>query len=154
MEVVIGLLALGAAWAALGQTTPARQPTQAQAARQFLTAVVRGNYPQAYARLAPEVTRAISLAKFRATARPIRVRALRLGTGITLYKLGVRLAARGSARLFYTFSFAADSVLATPSVMLEATFRDTTARQILSFTMREAVRERPLAPPVPRKRPR
>ena len=149
------MLAVGAVWAAGGQAPPTPltlQPTQAQVARGFLTAVVRGNYPQAYARLAPEVARAVSLAKFRAAARPFRVRALRLGTDLMLYKLGMRLEAQGSARLFYAFSFAADSVLVAPSVTLEATFRDTTARQVLSFTMREAVGKRPPAPPAPRKK--
>jgi hypothetical protein len=107
-----------------------------------LQAAVRGNYTGAYGYLAPEVARYVSLARFRTAARPLYTRGLRKGTGIQLYKLGVRLEGQGSARLFYSFSFLADSVHKTPPVLLEVTFRDTTSRRVLAFGMREQAAQR------------
>jgi hypothetical protein len=116
---------------------PAAQRTgQAQAAGLFLRAVLQANYPAAYARLAPEVRRSLSLGAFATAARPLWKSGQRHGPGIELYKLGVRLGDGGGARLFYAFSFAADSSLKIPSELLEVTFRDTTTRAVLSFGMR------------------
>jgi hypothetical protein len=136
-----GLMAVAAgAGLGLANSAPLGQPKprlgQAQAAGIFLRAVLRANYPAAYARLAPEVRQVFSLKQFAAAAQPIWKSGQRHGTGIELYKLGVRLGDRGSSRLFYSFSFAADSAMKTPSELLEVTFRDTAARAVLSFGLR------------------
>ena len=119
------------------QQIPLR-PSQGQAASQFLRAVLRANYSAAYGRLAPEVRQGISLPRFVSEARPFWKSGQRhgRGTAIELYKLGVRLGDRGSSRLFYTFSFAADSSLRIPSELLEVTFRDTSSRAVLGFSLR------------------
>jgi hypothetical protein len=116
-------------------TQTGRRPGQAYAAAQFLNAVLRADYQAAYGRLAPEVRQTISLGRFEAQARPIWKSGQRHGKGIELYKLGMRLEERGSTRMFYSFSFAADSILKTPSELLEVTFRDTAARAVLSFDL-------------------
>ncbi|GAB3874479.1 hypothetical protein GCM10028824_27790 [Hymenobacter segetis] len=115
-----------------------RPLSQGQAAGQFLRAVLRANYSAAYSRLAPEIRQGIGLARFTAAARPLWKSGQRpgRGTAIELYKLGVRLGDRGSARLFYSFSFAADSSLRIPSELLEVTFRDTASRAVLGFSLR------------------
>jgi hypothetical protein len=111
--------------------------------------VARGEFEQAYRRLAPEVARGVTLNRFREAAQPLRRRAIRKGTMLNLYKLGVRLEGK-SSRLFYSFAFAADSALKTPSVLLEVTFRDTASRQVLDFAVREqAARRVPVKPGFP-----
>ncbi|MBF9141699.1 hypothetical protein [Hymenobacter properus] len=135
LMTVAGGAALGLGRPApLAQTAP--RPGQAQAAGLFLRAVLRANYPAAYARLAPEVRQGFSLKQFVAAAHPIWKSGQRHGTQIELYKLGVRLGDRGGSRLFYNFSFAADSAMKSPSELLEVTFRDTAARAVLSFGVR------------------
>ena len=119
---------------------PARSG-QAQVAGRFLRAVLRADYAAAYTRLAPEVRRSVSMARFTAAAQPLWQRAHR-HPEIELYKLGVRLTGNTS-RLFYSFSLAADSSLKTPSVLLEVTFRDTTSRSVLGFGLRPAARPSP-----------
>ena len=136
--LVLGLLRFG----------PARQvpvqPGQAHVAGQFLRAILRADYARAYGRLAPEVRRAVSLANFEASARPLWKIGQRHPSSLELYKLGVRLGEGSASRLFYSFSFAADSALPAPSVLLEVTFRDTTARNILSFDLRPTATMRKL----------
>ena len=131
------------------QGVGARQPSQfpapprlsqGQAAGQFLQAVLRADYTTAYGRLAPEVRRSVSMARFAAAARPLWKSGVRRSHEIELYKLGVRLGDNGASRLFYSFAFAADSSLKTPSVLLEVTFRDTAARAILGFGVRPMVK--------------
>ena len=114
---------------------PAR-PSQGQAANQFLRAILRADYAWAYARLAPEVRRAVSLGGFEAAARPLWKSGQPRRQAIELYKLGMRLDDGGNSRLFYAFSFAADSALKMPPVLLEVTFRDTASRAILGFGLR------------------
>lgn len=106
--------------------------SQAQVAGQFLRAVLRAEYAAAYGRLAPEVRRAVSSAAFETAARPLG-KVGRRAAPLELYKLGVRLGDGGTARLFYSFAFAADSALPQPSVLFEVTFRDTAARGVLAF---------------------
>ncbi len=113
-----------------------RRPSQGQAAGQFLRAVLRADYPTAYGRLAPEVRRGVPLARFAAAARPLWQAGQHRSREIELYKLGVRLGAGQASRLFYSFSFAADSARKTPPVLLEVTFRDTAARAVLDFALR------------------
>lgn len=132
LGLVVAGVGLGAHPQRLGAQT-GRRPGQAHAAGQFLGAVLRADYQAAYSRLAPEVRQAISLARFEAQARPIWKSGQRHGKAIELYKLGVRLGERNSARLFYSFSFTADSSLKTPSELLDVTFRDTATRAVLSF---------------------
>ena len=128
----------------IGAQQPAHAPArigQSQVAARFLRAVLRADYPAAYARLAPEVRRSVSLDRFTTAAQPLWQRAHR-HPEIQLYKLGVRL--NGSAsRLFYSFSLAFDSSLKTQSVLLEVTFRDTASRSVLGFGLRPAAAARP-----------
>ena len=117
---------------------PATRLSQGQAAGQFLRAVLRADYATAYGQLAPEVRRSVSLTRFETAARPLWKSGVYHTPGIQLYKLGVQLGDNGASRLFYSFSFAADSSLKTPSVLLEVTFRDTASRSILGFGVRPA----------------
>ena len=119
---------------------PARPLSQGQAAWQFLRAVLRADYTTAYGRLAPEVRRSVSLAQFAVAARPLWKSGGRHSREIELYKLGMRLGDNGASRLFYSFSFAADSSLKTPSMLLEVTFRDTASRAVLGFGVRPAIK--------------
>ena len=143
-------MAAGAANGGLGRVQPGAQAapklSQSQVAGQFLRAVLRANYPAAYSRLAPEVRQGIGLAGFTTAARPLWKSGQRHGTAIELYKLGVRLGDGGSSRLFYSFSFAADSSLRVPSELLEVTFRDTASRAVLGFGLRPGVIGRPGKP--------
>ncbi|GAC1380907.1 MAG: hypothetical protein NVS3B25_24870 [Hymenobacter sp.] len=110
--------------------------SQGQVAYRFVRAVLRADYAAAYGRLAPEVRRSVSLPRFEAAARPLWKRGQSRQQEIELYKLGVRLGDGQAARLFYAFSFAADSALKRPAVLLEVTFRDTASRNILGFGVR------------------
>jgi hypothetical protein len=113
-------------------------PTQAQVAYRFLSEVLRADYPAAYRRLAPEVQRALPSAAFVKAAQPLQKLGQQRGAEIKLYKLGTRLSGRGKpGQWFYSFSFAKDSLLKPPPVLLEVTFRDTTARQVLGFGTRK-----------------
>ncbi|MGY3089245.1 hypothetical protein ACVWYF_002285 [Hymenobacter sp. UYAg731] len=140
--LMLNLTAVGVVWGALGSARPVAKAgsllSQGQVAGQFLRAILRANYSSAYSRLAPEVRQSISLARFAVAARPLWKSGQRPGRGtvIELYKLGVRLGDGGSSRLFYSFSFAADSSLRTPSELLEVTFRDTASRAVLGFSLR------------------
>ena len=134
------VLAPGLGWGQIPAPRPASRPTQAQVGSQFLRAILRADYEGAYRRLAPEVRRVVTAARFGTMARPLWKTGQRHPSPLELYKLGVRLGEGGSSRLFYSFSFAADSVLRRPSVVLEVTFRDTASRGVLSFGPREFTR--------------
>ena len=139
--VLVGLLAAAVlpgptATRAAAQSLPPRRPSQAQAASQFLRAVLAADYLTAYRRLAPEVRRTVSFGHFEGTAHPIWKTGQQRHRAIELYKMGLRLGDGGGSRLFYDFSFAADSLLKPPPVLLEVTFRDTASRAILGFGMR------------------
>ncbi|WP_199243515.1 hypothetical protein [Hymenobacter sedentarius] len=147
-----------ATWVLIVGGSAAQQPapapktaklSQGQVAWQFLRAVLRANYTAAYARLAPEVHQAVSLERFEAAARPIWKTGQRRGQQIELYKLGVRLGAGGSSRMFYAFTFASDSAAKSPAAVLEVTFRDTTARAVLGFAQRIAPQAAPKRPRTP-----
>ncbi|MBC6697009.1 hypothetical protein [Hymenobacter sp. BT190] len=107
--------------------------SQIQVARQFLLAVLEGNYPAAYTLLAPEVSQHIPLARFQATAAPLYQQGQRYQPTIDLYKLGFRISADNTTRTFVAFLFRSDTLAARPHLQLDVTFRDTTARQVLSF---------------------
>ncbi|QNH62917.1 hypothetical protein [Hymenobacter sediminicola] len=102
-------------------------------ARQFLLAVLAGNYPAAYALLAPEVSAAVPLAQFQAAAQPLQQQGLQRQRTIDLYKLGYRISDNTTTRSFVAFMFRSDTLLPRPQVQLDVTFRDSTARQVLSF---------------------
>ncbi len=133
---------------ARGQQLPAApRYSQAQVAGQFLREVLRAEYAAAYGRLAPEVRRAVSPAAFETAARPLW-KVGRPAAPLELYKLGMRLGDGGASRLFYSFSFAADSARPQPSVLFEVTFRDTAARGVLAFGLGRVARRA-----VPKSRP-
>ena len=146
-----GLMPLRLAWAlVLGTVVPfstaaqARRLSQSQAAGQFLKAVLRADYRTAYGHMAPEVRQGITLGQFETVARPLWKVGQRSAPRIELYKLGMRLGSDGASRLFYDFSFAADSARKLPLVLLEVTFRDTASRAVLGFGLRP---DRPLGKP-------
>lgn len=134
------VLAVAAGLAAAGQPSqPPRQlrPTQAQVARRFLLEVLAANYPAAYRRLAPEVQAAVPLAAFEGASQPLWQQGQARGPAIELYQIGARLGGgRGRSQWFCRFSFASDSARRPPPVLLEVTFRDTTARAVLGFGLR------------------
>ena len=125
-----------------GAALPVRQPTQVQVARQFLLAVLRGDFRGAQALLAPEVGSALTPARFRAVALPLYRRGQQLGPAIDLYKLGFRLRDGQAPQSFVAFVFRADTLARRPLMQLDVTFRDSTARQVLTFGLI------PLAAPV------
>lgn len=110
-----------------------KSPSQVQVARQFLLAVLGGNYPAAYALLAPEVSAAVPLARFQAAAEPLYQQGQQRQRIIDLYKLGYRISDNATTRSFVAFMFRSDTLAARPQVQLDVTFRDSTARQILNF---------------------
>ena len=130
--------------AAYAQAT--RRPSQSQVGTTFLRAMLRSDCAGAYALLAPEVRRAVQLERFEAAALPLWRAGHQHSPQIELYKLGMRLSETGGSRLFYSYSFVADSNSKTPSVLLEVTFRDTAARSILGFSLRPTGTARPVAP--------
>lgn len=130
-----------ASLAAAGQPAqPPRQlrPTQAQVARRFLLDVLRAEYPAAYRRLTPEVRAAVPLAAFEAAAQPLWQQGQARGAAVELYQIGTWLGdSQGSNQWFCRFSFASDSARLPPPVLLEVTFRDTAARAVLGFRLRQ-----------------
>jgi len=116
---------------------PRARPTQAQVARQFLREVLAEHYPAAYRRLAPEVRAAVPLPAFAQAARPLWKQGQARGPAIELYQLGARLGSgQRPGQWFCRFAFAQDSARRPPPVLLEVTFRDTTARAVLGFGLR------------------
>ena len=149
VTAVAELVGASSSWRTLAQAAP-RQPaaglptaspvsSQVQVSRQFLRALLRGDYVAAYGQLAPEVRRAVSTARFRELARPVVMQGQRHGQAIELYKLGMRLNEAGGAVSFVAFAWAADSASArqVPPQWLEVTFRNATAQQVLGFSVRK-----------------
>lgn len=116
---------------------PRARPTQAQVARQFLVEILARNYPAAYRRLAPEVRTAVPLTAFSRAAQPVWQQGQARGPAIELYQLGARLGNGQPSQWFCRFTFAQDSARRPPPVLLEVTFRDTTARAVLGFGLRQ-----------------
>ena len=134
-------LLLAVAGLAPARPQPPRQlrPTQAQVARRFLVEVLAASYPAAYRRVAPEVQASVPLATFEVAARPLWQQGQARGPAIELYQIGTRLGnGRRASQWFCRFSFASDSAQPRrpPPVLLEVTFRDTTARAVLGFGLR------------------
>ncbi|GGE97443.1 hypothetical protein [Hymenobacter cavernae] len=111
------------------------RPSQVQVARQFLLALLQKQYKQAYQLLAPEVSAAVTLRQFEASAQPLVEQGQRLGSSIALYKLGMRISDGPTTRYFYSFSFKSDTLQPKPRVLLDVSFRDSTATRILNFTL-------------------
>ncbi|WP_324675685.1 hypothetical protein [Hymenobacter sp. GOD-10R] len=109
------------------------KPSQLQVARQFLIVLLQRQYKQAYQLLAPEVNAAISLRQFEAATQPLIEQSQRRGQAIDLYKLGMRISDGPVTRYFYNFSFKSDTLQAKPTVLLDVSFRDSTATRVLSF---------------------
>jgi hypothetical protein len=109
------------------------RPSQVQVARQFLLAVLRGEYAAAYQLLTPETQASLTARQFRAAVQPLRAQAQRHGQPIDLYKLGYRIGELNDVRSFYSFMFKSDTLAARPQVQLDVTFRDSTATRILTF---------------------
>lgn len=156
LSVVIlleGIAGMGSGSSVLAQTAPPKplpeasaKPattspvnSQVQVSRQFLRALLRGDYAAAYGQLAPEVQRGVSAARFRQLALPLVRRGQQRGVAIELYKMGVRLDEVGQGgEPFVAFAWAADAASAqrTPMEWLEVTFHDADARQVMGFRLR------------------
>lgn len=119
----------------LGAMPPYSQPSQIQVARRFLLAVLHADFQAAHGMLAPEVGKALTPMQFRAAAMPLYERGKQFGPTIDLYKLGFRLRDEQTPQSFVAFMFKADTLAARPEMQLDVTFRDSTARQILSFRL-------------------
>ena len=77
------------------------------------------------------------LAAFGGAARPLWQQGQARGPAIELYQVGARLGTgRTGSQWFCRFTFASDSARRPPPVLLEVTFRDTTARAVLGFGLR------------------
>jgi len=109
------------------------KPSQVQVARQFLLALLQRQYKQAYQLLTPEVSAAFTLQQFEAAAQPLIEQSQRHGRAFDLYKLGMRISDGPVTRYFYSFSFKSDTLQPKPSVLLDVSFRDSTATRVLSF---------------------
>ncbi|UOQ72478.1 hypothetical protein [Hymenobacter cellulosilyticus] len=118
------------------------RPSQVQVARQFLLAVLRGEYPTAYALLAPETRAAMSAKQFKEAVQPLRAQAKRRGQPIDLYKLGYRISEANEVSNFYSFMFKSDTLAGKPEVQLDVTFQDSTAARIRSFGLIPAPQSR------------
>ncbi|TGE27121.1 hypothetical protein [Hymenobacter metallicola] len=121
-----------AVWLLLAVPAVAR-PSQVQVARQFLLAVLRGDYTVAYRLLAPETQATLTAKEFRAAARPLHAQGQRRGQPIDLYKLGYRIGETHEVTSFYSFMFKSDTLARLPQVQLDVTFRDSTATAIMGF---------------------
>ncbi|RSK51218.1 hypothetical protein [Hymenobacter rigui] len=107
--------------------------SQVQVARQFLLAVLAGNWEAAYQLLSPATRQQLPMPAFRAATQPIIEQARTYGPTIDLYKLGYRLREEETIQPFVGFSYRADSLRPGPHVQLDVTFQDSAARQIQSF---------------------
>lgn len=125
-------LSLGLALLAVKPAAGAGPPQQAYRARQFLLAVLAGQYERAYQLLAPETRQRLTPPQFAAAAAPLYQRGQQAGPAIELYRLGLRLGEADDAQWFYAFTFRSDSAAAAP-VQLDVTFRDSAATQVLDF---------------------
>lgn len=107
--------------------------SQVQLTRKFLLAVLHGQYRSAYPLLTPETRQQLTTAQFRMVGRQLYEQGKRFGPRITLYKLGFRFGDDQKAHPFYQFHFASDTLRARPQVLLDVSFRDSAATQVLTF---------------------
>lgn len=109
--------------------------SQVQLTRKFLLTVLQGKYRDAYPLLTPETRQRLTTAQFRTDSRVLYEQGKRFGPRITLYKLGFRIGDDQKAHPFYQFHFASDTLRPKPQVLLDVSFRDSTATQVLTFGM-------------------
>lgn len=116
--------------------TTAKPLSQVQVARRFLLDVLRGNWPAAYAWLDADARRALPLPQFERAAAPFFDQGTCYGPTIDLYKLGYRLRDDDSVpQPFVAFMYKADTLSPRPHFQLDVTFRDSTIRQIQTFSL-------------------
>ena len=116
-------------------------PSQVQVARQFLLAVLAGNWEAAYARLSPEARAALPAAAFHTATLPLIEHTRHYGPTIDLYKLGYRLREGQTTQPFVAFTYRADTLRPGPHVQLDIAFPDSAARQIQEFRIIQLVNE-------------
>jgi len=109
-----------------------RRTSQVQITREFLLAILHKQDARAYKLLALETAQTMPLAQFKQAIQPLYAQGKRFGPTISLYKLGMRMGGQGT-RYFYDFSFRSDSLHPRPQVLLDVSFRDSTATRIMSF---------------------
>ena len=109
--------------------------SQVQVARQFLLAVLAGNWEGAYQHLSPAAQQLLPGPAFRAATQPIIDQARTYGPVIDLYKLGYRLREDDTVQPFVAFQYRADSLRPGPHIQLDVTFPDSAARQIQAFRL-------------------
>jgi len=107
--------------------------SQVQLTRKFLLTVLHGEYRSAYPLLTSETQQQLTAAQFRAAGRQLYEQGKRFGPRITLYKLGFRFGDDQKAHPFYQFHFASDTLRLRPQVLLDVSFRDSAATQVLTF---------------------
>jgi hypothetical protein len=130
---------LGLAGLACTQVKPEQAPprnTQVQATRQFLAAALRGD-TAAYKWLAPELRRQLGAAGVQQALGAVAAAGHRRGPEIELYKMGFQLEEDGTARPFVAYGWAADSAMRLKKEWLQVTFRDTAARLVQGFEVRQ-----------------
>lgn len=108
-------------------------PSQVQVARQFLLAVLAGNWAAAYAWLSPDARAALPAAAFRSATLLLIAHTRHYGPAIDLYKLGYRLREGHPPQPFVAFTYRADTLRSGPHVQLDIAFPDSAARQIQEF---------------------
>lgn len=112
---------------------PPKKTSQVQLTRKFLLAVLQGKYRDAYPMLAPDTRQRLTTTQFRTDSRVLYEQGKRFGPRITLYKLGFRFGDDQKAHPFYQFHFASDTLRPKPQVLLDVSFRDSAATQVLTF---------------------
>ncbi|MBT9394791.1 hypothetical protein KLP40_16615 [Hymenobacter sp. NST-14] len=137
--VTLGLLGSPAAAQTLAAPS-AEPPSQVQVARQFLLAVLAGNWDSAYAWLSPAAQAALPAAAFRTATLPLLAHTRQYGPAIDLYKLGFRLRDDEVVQPFVAFTYRADTLRPGPHLQLDISFPDSTARQIQEFRIIELVK--------------
>ncbi|MCA8831693.1 hypothetical protein [Hymenobacter pini] len=128
-------MSLGLILSLCAPATPRQQVanSQVQVARQFLLAVLAGNWDAAYQHLSPTARQQLPLPAFRAATQPIIEQARLYGPVIDLYKLGYRLREDDTVQPFVAFQYRTDSLSPGPHVQLDVTFPDSASRQIQAF---------------------
>ncbi|UOR05385.1 hypothetical protein MUN82_20970 [Hymenobacter aerilatus] len=121
---------------------PPKKTSQVQLTRKFLLTVLQGKYRDAYPLLTSETRQHLTTAQFRTDSRVLYEHGKRFGPRITLYKLGFRFGDDQKAHPFYQFHFASDTLRPKPQVLLDVSFRDSTATQVMTFGLVPAPQKR------------
>ncbi|MFD2787789.1 hypothetical protein [Hymenobacter rubripertinctus] len=118
-----------------------KPPSQVQVARQFLLAVLAGNWEAAYEWLSPATRQTLPMAAFRTATLPLLAHTRHYGPAIDLYKLGYRLREGQPVQPFVAFTYRADTLGPGPHLQLDIAFPDSATRQIQEFRVIQLVRE-------------